>query len=169
MSNDLTEILQRVSRALSVALLAVTIVACNGEVEDHDPIPEPSSSRELVIEQRTLAADTALTSVGLRPDGEEHADSRWSYRCDYSKPISVEDAWKQRFRVTIQNVSREVLEFEVTVTQHAEDGEVPPRTRDLGRLVIPPLTEKRFSGFMLSPYKPSDKICEVTLVDPAAR
>ena len=153
-------------RLFTILTLSVTaLAACNGDIDEHDPIPEPSSSRELVIEQRSLPADTALSAVGLRPEAEK-ADARWGYQCDYSKPILVKDAWKQRFRVTIQNVSREVLEFEVNVTQHSEEEGVTPRTRDLGRLVIPPLTEKRFSGFMLSPRKPADKICEVTLIPP---
>ncbi len=150
------------------ALCVVAILGCNSD-DQHDPIPEPSSSRQLVIEQRSLAGDTALTSVGLRPDGVEEADPRWGYQCDYSRPISVQDKWKQRFRVTIQNASREVLEFEVDITQHREDGQGPPRVRGLGRLVVPPLTEKRFSGFMLSPYKPADKICQVRLIEPDAR
>lgn len=148
------------------ALSIAAILGCNSDVSDHDPIPEPSSSRQLVIEQRSLTGETAVTAVGLRPGGTDGADSRWGYRCDYSKPIGLENAWKQRFRVTIQNLSREVLEFEVKVTQHNGEGEAPPRTRDLGRLVIPPLTEKRFSGFMLSPYKPAEKICAVELVEP---
>lgn len=161
---------RRRMRQLAISLLClIAVTGCNSDPGDPDPIPEPSSSRELVIEQKTLAGDTALTAVGLRPDGSEKADSRWGYQCDYSRPISLEEAWKQRFRVTIQNVSREVLEFEVVITQSSADGESPPRKRDLGRLVIPPLTEKRFSGFMLSPYKPGDKVCEVVLVDPADR
>ncbi|MBW3670985.1 MAG: hypothetical protein KY432_04860 [Acidobacteria bacterium] len=148
-----------------IAALGVAILGCNSDA-GHDPIPEPSSSRQLVIEQRSLVADTALTTLELRPEGSDQADARWGYRCDYSKPIGLEDAWKQRFRVTIQNVSREVLEFEVRITQHSSEGEAPPRTRELGPLVIPPLTEKRFSGFMLSPHKPAEKECGVELVEP---
>lgn len=152
-------------RQILIAALGVAILGCNSDA-GHDPIPEPSSSRQLVIEQRSLTADTALTSMGLRPGDTDQADARWGYRCDYSKPIGLENAWKQRFRVTIQNLSREVLEFEVKVTQHSSAGEAGPRTRELGPLVIPPLTEKRFSGFMLSPHKPGEKVCSVELVEP---
>ncbi len=147
----------------------LVIAGCNSDSGEPDPIPEPSSARELVIEQKTLAADTALSAVGLRPEGSEKADTRWGYECDFSRAISLEDAWKQRFRVTVQNVSREVVEVEVTITQSSADGTSGERTRDLGRLVIPPLTEKRFSGFMLSPYKPGEKVCEVRLFESLSR
>lgn len=153
-------------RQILIAALGVAILGCNSDAGRHDPIPEPSSSRQLVIEQRSLAADSALTTVALRPEASGQEDPRWGYRCDYSKPIGLEDAWKQRFRVTIQNVSREVLEFEVKITQHSGEGEAAPRTRELGPLVIPPVTEKRFSGFMLSPHKPGEKVCGVELVEP---
>lgn len=153
-------------KPLAALLCAFALASCDSGSGEHDPIPEPSSSKDLVIEQRSLPADTTLTALGLRPGENEKADERWAYQCDYSKPISLEEVWKQRFRVTIQNVSTEVLEFDVNITQYGAEEEDPPRERSLGRLVIPPLTEKRFSGFMLNPRKPGEKTCEVELFEP---
>lgn len=150
----------------TAACLLLALTACDPSDDGHDPIPEPSSSRELVIEQRTLPHDTTLTAVGLRPDDpSERADARWGYDCEYSRPISTENGWKQRFRVTVQNIDTDAIELEVSIAQYAAEGDAPPRIRQIGRVVVPPLTEKRFSGFMLNPRKPGEKLCSVELVD----
>lgn len=152
-------------RLFTSILCAVALASCGPDADDHDPIPEPSSSKELVIEQRSLTSDTTLTAVGLRRQESDKAETRWSYDCEYSKPISVGNAWKQRFRVTIRNISIEALAFEATVHQFGTEDDLPTKSRKLGRLMIPPLTEKRFSGFVLGPVKPADKLCEVELLE----
>ncbi|MDX1584687.1 MAG: hypothetical protein R3338_13905, partial [Thermoanaerobaculia bacterium] len=84
------------NRTLAPFLSVMLLISCDAGQGAHDPIPEPSSSKELVIEQKSLPADTTLSAVGLRPEDEEKADARWAYQCDFSRPISLEDAWKQR-------------------------------------------------------------------------
>lgn len=144
---------------VAVALLVLFLGGCGGEGEV-EPIPEPRSPRGLVIEERALTGETALTAVGLRPEPGEGGERAWDYLCEHSRPISLEDGWKQRFRVTIMNRGMEATPFSVMVDQYGAD-QVHSGSRSLGRVLVPPLTEKSFSGYLLTETPPTEILCRI--------
>jgi hypothetical protein len=148
---------------VAVALLALLLGACRGEGEV-EPIPEPSSPRGLVVQERALTGETALTAVGLRPAPGEGGERAWDYLCEHSRPISLENGWKQRFRVTIMNRGMEMTPFSVTVEQYGAD-QAHSGSRSLGRVLVPPLTEKSFSGYLLTQTPPTEILCRIERIE----
>jgi hypothetical protein len=151
---------------VAAALLTLLLGACGGEGE-MEPIPEPASPRGLVIQQRALTGETALTATGLRPKPGEGGERAWDYVCEYSRPISLENGWKQRFRVTIMNRGLEATPFSVTVDQYGADQE-HSGSRSLGRVLVPPLTEKSLSGYLLTQAPPKEILCRIEKDDAEA-
>lgn len=148
---------------VAVALLALLLGFCRGEMEV-EPIPEPSSPRGLVVQEKALAGETALTAVGLRPEPGEGGERAWGYLCERSRPISLGNGWKQRFRVTIMNRAMEATAFSVSVDQYGAD-QAHSASRSLGRVLVPPLTEKSLSGYLLTQTPPEEILCRIERID----
>jgi hypothetical protein len=149
-----------------LAWLGATTLSCDvvrnpaATTPQAEPIPEPSSPRGLVIQEKALTGEMALTAVGLRPEPGEGGERAWDHLCEHSRPISLENGWKQRFRVTIMNRGMEVTAFSVTVDQYGAD-QAQSGSRSLGRVLVPPLTEKSLSGYLLTQTLPEEILCRI--------
>jgi len=126
-----------------LAIASLVTLACR----DQEPaFPELYSETEIVSQSRSLASDTALTAVGLRPEAErDDGSASWDRRFRDWKERVEKDAVRRNFELTIANRDRAAHEFRATIEYRGENGIV--KTRQLRHIVVPPLTEKTLYGF----------------------
>ena len=126
-------------------LLAILLfAACRDE-----PAPAVHVSRwqDLIVESRSLPADTTFSAVGLRPESDrDDRSTDWEVKFSDAEKPAAEDGFVRRdFRLTILNRGSSAIEFHGRLDYHAGVAGLH-RRRSFDHLLVPPFTERSWIG-----------------------
>lgn len=100
----------------------------------------------MVLESRSLPADTTFAAVGLRPEAD-HDDGATDWSASASdRVLGAKDGFVRReFRLTIANRGATAREFHARIDYYAPAGELL-RRRKIEHMMVPPFTENSWIG-----------------------
>ncbi|MGA7616739.1 MAG: hypothetical protein WBX15_16315 [Thermoanaerobaculia bacterium] len=134
-------------RALTVLLLGLLVtpaLSCGRE----KPL-RASSRKEIVVRSRPLDRDATFTILGLRRE-DRRDDRQTGWDSTFRDEITgTEEGFVRRdFTLSIANRTDQPWEFRATIEYRDHEGNLV-RKRVLRKLLVPPFTEKSYSGYTL--------------------
>lgn len=152
--------------AMRILLVLVIALGCR---QNHEQAVKPRPfvpPGSLVIQSRSIPAETAMRAVGLRTEEKrDTGDASWRKSFTDVRGASDIAGVRRDFTLVVANESAAVRRFTATIEYVAPDG-TPLRTRKLNQLVVPPFAENTYFGYtVLNPPGAAVVTCHLEMID----